>query len=295
MRSRCLPCEHSMDTFFDTHLHVWDPVTLELPWLPLDSELRRPFTSSAFRIEGAQLGITDAVYMEVDTPADGHGTELELIQATMDRADSIVRSAVMGGRPDSADFKAWIGRLKKDPRIVGVREVLHTADRLPGRCLEESFIRGVRALGRRGLLFEACVRSEELKDVAELARACPRTKIVLDHHGNPNVEGGATDQWRRAIDEVAAQRNTLGKMSGLIQHMSNPDWTTAMFAPFMNHLIDAFGADRVVWGSNWPVCLLRGDLGPWVETTNDVLAGRSPSERRAIMRGTAERVYLPRS
>ncbi len=284
-----------METFFDTHLHVWDPVTLDLPWLASDSPLRRPFTSGAFRIEGAQLGITDAVYMEVDTTPELHSTELELVQALLDRSDSIVRSAVLGARPDAPDFRSWIDRLREDRRIVGIREVLHTDEKPRGRCLEEDFAKGIRAAGRKGLLFEACVRSDELEDVAELARLCPRTKIVLDHHGNPDVQGGVTDAWRRGIDAVAAQKNTIGKMSGLIQHMSKPDWTTAMFTPFMSHLVDAFGADRIVWGSNWPVCLLAGDLGPWVETTNEVLATRTPEERTAIMHGTAQRVYGVRS
>ena len=177
-----------MDTLLDTHMHIWDPAVLELPWLAGVPELNREFTLAEFRAEAEQLSITNAIYMEVAAAVTSFGAELETVRVTMD-SDPFLAGAVVGGRPGSPEFASWLDVLAEDPRIHGVREVLHTAVKPAKRCLEEDFIAGIQLLGERGYTFDACMRAGELQDIARLANACPDTTIVLDHFGKPACRG----------------------------------------------------------------------------------------------------------
>lgn len=280
-----------MDAIFDTHLHVWDPTILNLEWLDDAPEFNRAFSIQEYLREAEPLGIAEIIYMEVDAHESCFQTELDCVHSLLEDSGSRIQGAVMGGRLDAPDFSDWLDVLLSDPRVYGVREVLHTPQRPAGHCLQPAFLDGVRLLGARGLVFDACVRVGELTDVAALAKACPNTTIVLDHLGNPPIQDGPTEAWRSSLEAVARQPNTVGKMSGLIQNTSAENWTTEDFAPFMELFITAFGPQRIVWGSNWPVCGLDGSLSRWVQTTLEVLMGYSDAEKSAVLHDNAQRIY----
>ncbi|MCH2162435.1 MAG: amidohydrolase family protein [Phycisphaerales bacterium] len=280
-----------MDPLVDTHVHIYDPQALELGWVKHVPLLDRVFSADDYEALARPLGIVGAVYMEVDADPPIHGRELAMIKAEMDRPGCLLKGAVVGGSPSDPAFAGWLDVLAADPRVVGVRQVLHNAGIPPGTCLQPAFIEGVQALGERGLVFDVCIRWDDLGDAVELARACPGTSLVIDHHGNPPVPSGIDEAWRRRLDAVAGEPNTVGKMSGLIQHMENASWDTEMCAPYMEHQLDAFGPDRVVWGSNWPVCTLHGSLERWVAASREVMEARSGEERAAVFHGNAQRIY----
>ena len=280
-----------MDPLYDTHVHVWDPGVLDLPWLKGSPAFDRIFSWQEYLRDAQSLGITEAIYMEVDAKETSFDAELAVVKDLLNTPGTILRGAVMGGRPGSPDFASWLDVLAGDPRIRGVRETLHTPSRPAGRCLDPAYINGVRLMGERGFTFDACMRVGELADAASLAAACPDTTIVLDHLGNPPISAGVSDSWRRALEALAAEPNMVGKMSGLIQNADGETWSTEDFAPFMECLLEAFGPERVVWGSNWPVCTLKGSLSRWVATTHEVLQARSEPERAAVLHGNAPRLY----
>ena len=249
------------------------------------------WSPASYEAEAAPLGIESALYMEVDAPADAQRLEVSMITSEMDRPGGMFAAAVVGGDPADPEFEVWLDDLRSDSRVVGVRRVLHVEASSPGACLEPAFVAGVQALGKRDLVFDACVRHGEIDDVVALARLCPETTIVLHHLGNPCVPQGIDPEWRASIVRCAEMPNLIGKLSGLIQHLDDDDWGLEEFSPFMSHLVESFGAERVVWASNWPVCNLHGSLERWVSVTRRFLADHSPSERSAVLRGNGERVY----
>ena len=280
-----------MERILDTHVHVYDANALNLDWVADAPLLDGVWAADAYASEAMSVGIDAAVYMEVDAPPQSWEAEFSAIRSEMDRPDTLLRTAVVGGDPAMPGFVDWLDALGRDSRVVGVRRVLHTDASPSGRCLEPAFIAGVRALGERGMVFDACVRPGELGDVIGLARACPGTTIVLDHLGNPAVSQGVDPSWWEVVSGCAEERNIVGKLSGLIQHMHADDWTTATFAPFMDRFVEVFGPSRITWASNWPVCNLHGSLARWVETSLEFLSGFSPDERAAILRTTGQRIY----
>jgi L-fuconolactonase len=174
--------------------------------------------------------------------------------------------AVVGGRPAAPDFADYLDRVTAGDGatyIKGVRQTLHGGGTPPGFCLGDNFVRGMRTLGEHGLCFDLCLRPGELQDGARLAQMCPDTRFILDHCGNAPVRPGAdlTD-WKRSLDAVAARPNTVCKISGIVAGSGGPgQWTPDDLAPAILHCAGAFGPDRVMFGSDWPVCTLAATYG----------------------------------
>ena len=175
--------------------------------------------------------------------------------------------------------------------IKGLRQVLHASTTPAGYCLAPEFIAGVRELGRRGLSFDLCMRGTELADGVKLAQACPQTRFILDHCGNPDVKQKPTAQWLRAIEAFGKLPNVAGKISGVIAGSDPQKPAIEQLAPFVNHMWESFGPDHVVFGGDWPVCLLGGSYAKWVETLRAIAAGRPRADQQKLFHDNALRVY----
>jgi L-fuconolactonase len=206
----------------------------------------------------------------------------------------------VGGRPASDEFAAHVAKLKQHPQIKGVRQVLHN-DTPQGFCLGEAFVRGMKLLGDSGLSFDLCLRPMELGDGVKLAKLCPQTRFIVDHCGNADpkafLKSGSqekpwhdADTWRREIDALAAQPNVICKISGIVARVPQ-QWSSETLAPIVNHCLDAFGPDRVVFGSDWPVCLLGGSLRSWVDALGEIVANRSNEEQQKLWHASARKFY----
>ncbi len=174
-----------------------------------------------------------------------------------------------------------------------------------GFCLQEAFVRGIRLLGELGLSFDLCLRPKELGDGAKLAEKCPETRFVVDHCGNadPKVFFKADDSrltdgraehdaetWRRDMERLAAQKNVICKISGIVARVPK-QWSADDLTPIVDHCLDAFGPERVVFGSDWPVCLNGAPLREWVEALKQIIANRPLAEQRRLLRDNAVAFY----
>jgi L-fuconolactonase len=152
------------------------------------------------------------------------------------------------------------------------------------------------AAGPTPLVFDLVVRHDQLAACARLAAALPEVPFVLDHLGKPSLTGAASAGpelagWKRGILDLAARPNVTAKLSGLVTEARWDAWQPDDLRPAVDHALDAFGPDRLMFGSDWPVCLLASDYGEWMDTLRDLLAGLSPDEAAAVWAGTARRVY----
>jgi L-fuconolactonase len=199
--------------------------------------------------------------------------------------------AVIGGRPASDDFASYVARFRGDRRVKGVRQVLHGHATPQGYCLQPSFVKGVRLLGEMGLVFDVCLPSALLGDAAKLADACPQTRLVLDHCGNPNVQAGVQDSWMRDMGEVAKRPCVVCKISGIVATAKPREWSADTLAPFVRHCREEFGPDRILFGSDWPVCTLAASLRQWVTALREIAAPWPAADRRKLLRDNAVRWY----
>jgi L-fuconolactonase len=275
----------------DTHVHVWELSKFHLAWLKPGSPLHRDFRWDDYREATEGLNVAKAIYMEVDVDPAQHEREARTVAAICRRGDTALAAAVISGRPASESFANYIRPLAKEPTIKGLRHVLHGPGTPAGYCLRPDFVRGIRLLGELGLSFDLCMRPAELRDGAKLAEACPETRFVLDHCGNAPVFGGDRSAWEKDIAAVAAWPNVSGKVSGIVASTKGHPWRTDDLAPIINHVLEVFGPDRVVFGGDWPVCLLGAPLARWVAALREVVRDRSEAEQRKLFHDNAVRVY----
>ena len=276
----------------DTHQHLWDRTRFDLPWLKDAKEpLSKDHTPEVYAQETAGLGISATIYMEVDVRHDQREAEAKYVYGLCDDPKNPMAGAVVGGDPAQGDFKAYLDRIAS-PHLKGVRQVLH-GGLAKGYCLKPEFVVGVQELGKRGLRYDLCLRSDELADGAALAKKSPETRFVLDHCGNAPVTGTAAqlETWRRGLEQVAACPNTIVKISGIIAGTKPGVSFVEQLMPCIHRTLDTFGPDRVIFASDWPVCTLRASLKEWVATLQTLVAARPDTEQRKLFYDNAVRFY----
>jgi predicted TIM-barrel fold metal-dependent hydrolase len=279
----------------DTHQHLWDLHKFRLPWVKEGTLLERSYLLSDYHAAAAVTGIEQTVYMEVDVEPSQHAAEADFVLDCCRRPETKMVAGVVSGRPAADDFAAYVARFKGSPHIKGIRQVLHGGGTPPGYCLDPKFVRGVRRLGELGLRFDLCMRTAELSDAGKLVDQCPDTQFILDHCGNAPLhspDGAAPDrtQWRKDMDHLAKRKNLVCKVSGLV-NTAKKGWRPDDLAPIVSHIFDAFGPDRVMFGGDWPVCLLGATLAEWVNALKAVVASRPEQEQRKLVHDNAVRVY----
>lgn len=279
-----------MIAIVDTHQHLWDLTQFHLPWLDGGGPLAKSHTPEDYRRETQGLNVVKTVYMEVDVEASQRVAEAEYVLGLCADPDNPMAGAVIGGNPASEGFADYIARFQPNPYLKGVRQVLHGG--LPaGTCLRPEFVRGVHLLGEAGLRFDLCLRSEELLDGAQLAGRCPGTRFVLDHCGNADPKAADRSQWERDIAQVAQQPNVVCKISGIVAGARPGAWTADDLAPIIRHCAEVFGRDRIMFGSDWPVCTLTASYRRWVEALQAIVADWSETDRRKLFHDNAISFY----
>ncbi|MCH8048378.1 MAG: amidohydrolase family protein, partial [Planctomycetes bacterium] len=289
--------EAGLPPIIDTHQHLWDLSKFKPPWLAgAPKVLARSYVTADFLKATGELNVVKAVYMEIDVDPRQQIEEAEHVIALCKSKDHPTAAAVISGRPGSEEFKAYITRFKDSPYIKGVRQVLHVDETKRGLCLQDQYVSSMRLLGKLGMSFDLCMRPTELSDGLKLAQKCPDTRFIVDHCGNadPKVFMSAkrrgdvqpwhqADPWRRDMAALAKQENVICKISGIVARAPKDDWKSDDLAPIINHCLDVFGPDRVVFGGDWPVCRLVATYRQWVTALKEVISERKRSEQRKLL------------
>jgi predicted TIM-barrel fold metal-dependent hydrolase len=270
----------------DTHLHLIYPETFTYEWIKGSIELNRPWTVEAYwaEVEANDLGIEAAIHMEVDVLESEMITESEFALNVHPQ----VVAAIANGRPESKDFPAYLEKVTAIGKVVGIRRLIQGQP--PELSTTPLFIENLKRLPAYGLTFDICAKSHELEIANRLVQAAPEVQFVLDHCGNPKIGEGEWETWARQIDAIAANRNVVCKVSGILANVKG-NWTVDQLRPYVEHVIEQFGWDRVVWGSDHPVVTLFADLTRWVRATREIIAGCSKEEQEKLLHRNAERVY----
>ena len=282
----------------DTHQHLWVRDQVDPPWLTGAANiLRLSYGPEEYREATRGLNMR-SIYMEIDAAEADLDEEARTVIDWCGVKGSQMVGAIIGGRPASEGFGDYLGRHAASKVVHGVRRVLHGGSTPAGTCLDPKFVAGVRLLGERGLTFDLCMRPGELDDGATLAKRCPETRFVIDHCGNVDPKAflkgmkasHPVDDWKRSMDGLAALPNTVCKISGLVARAPLA-WDAGALAPAVNHCLDAFGPDRVIFGSDWPVCLTRATLQQWVNALREIIAMRPAGDQEKLWSGNALRMY----
>ena len=270
----------------DAHVHLWDLAVRDQPWIPPGSPIRRDFTLADLRAAIGSTRVERVVAVQVLNNAEETAT---LLQHSQDAAD-VVTGVV--GWVDLAEpsLSEVLARMSGAGRLVGIRhQALAEAD--PAAWLGSPVVhRGLTQLDRAGLPFDLMIRPPHFPAALAAARTHPSLRFVLDHLGKPPIAAGELRPWAAGLRRLAREPNVSCKLSG-VQTMAAPDWTFADLAPFLDVALDAFGAGRILFGSDWPVSTQAATYQDVLNVATTACATLSPAERRTVLADNARQVY----
>ena len=274
----------------DTHLHVWDPGRLRYPWLADIPPLNRPFQPADYGRACGPVRVEKMVFVQAECEFAQYKEECDWVTslaAAEPRIEGIVPWAPLE-KGDAA--RAELRELAANRLVKGIRRMIQLEPD-PGFCIRPDFIRGVRMLPDFNMHFEICIAHHQMENTIELVRQCPGVRFILDHIGKPDIRNGLLDPWRTHLRALAAMPNVCCKMSGLVTEADFESWTAEDLKPYVDHVLDCFGFNRTMYGSDWPVATLATDYPRWVETLEWAVGGCSPVELKKLFRDNAIGFY----
>jgi L-fuconolactonase len=273
----------------DAHHHFWDPTRVDYPWLTDElAAIRRPFGPADLAPLVVAAGI-DATVLVQTRSSLAETEEFLAIAATT----AFVRGVV--GWVDLRDPAVGdtVARLRAGPggeRLVAIRHQVHDeAD--PDWLGRDDVRRGIRAVGAAGLAYDLLVRARELPSARDVVKSLPDVRFVVDHLAKPAIRAGADPAWEAAVATFRGLPNAWWKLSGLVTEADWESWRPSDLQPFVDRVLDAAGADRLMFGSDWPVCLLAAGYDEVLATAQTLIASLTADEQAAILGGTAVEIY----
>lgn len=275
----------------DAHHHLWDPAQRSYPWMAAEpmAPIRRSYDLADLERVTRPLGIEATVLVQAVSTVE----ETDHLLAVAEASHGLVGGVVGWTDLTSADVSGQLAALRSGAggaHLVGVR---HQAENEPDPdwLVRPDVAAGVAAVGDAGLVYDLLVKAAQWSAALALVRRTPGTVFVLDHAGKPGVAGGEWATWAPMISALAGEPNVRVKLSGLVTEARWDDWTTAQLRPYAEHVLDRFGADRVMLGSDWPVCELAGDYACVTHSLRSLLNGLGDDERALVLGGTVARTY----
>jgi len=273
----------------DAHQHLWDLDLFRYAWLRDLPVLNRSFRMNDYCDATKGRAIEKSVHLEADVDEPFMVDETKYVLRLADRADNPLEGVVACGRPESKEFKTYLERILGHPKLKGIRRILHTQPDDLGQS--ETFIENVNSLAGYGLSFDLCVLARQLPLAIRLVSRCPEVTFILDHCGVPQVREKILDPWRANIHAIAKFPNVFCKISGLVAYADPRNWTAEDLRPYVEHAIECFGWNRVLFGSDWPVCMLTASYQQWVDALVSLTRGAGEVNQKKLFQENAIRIY----
>ncbi|WP_327003826.1 amidohydrolase family protein [Dactylosporangium sp. NBC_01737] len=281
---------HAPREIVDAHHHLWVRAEHPQPWINATTmaAINADFTVDDLTPLAADAGVTQTVVVQ-SISSEAETTDLLRLAHSTDLIGGVVGWVDL----TAADVADRIARMRAGDggdRLVGFRHLIQEEADL-GFLDRPDFRRGVAAVGAAGLVFDLVIRRHQLPAAARLVRDLPGVSFTLDHLGKPSPPYSRNGGWARDLRTLAQLPNTTAKLSGLVTEVDWSSWTPAQLRPAIEHALDTFGPSRLMFGSDWPVCLLASSYQRWIETLAALLDPLDETSQAMIWRGTARRVY----
>jgi L-fuconolactonase len=261
----------------DSHQHFWQVGHFDYPWMSPDVKvLYRDYLPSTLEPILKESGVAKTV----------------LVQASNSLAETYWLLSLAEHRPFIAGVVGWVDLkdpdmeqelevLTANPKFKGVRHLVES-EAADDWLVQPSVLRGLRVLEKLRVSYDLLVHTRHLKHVETVAQACPNLRLVIDHMAKPPIASGEIAEWARALKEVSAYPNIWCKLSGLVTEANWTSWTIADLRPYVERALEFFGPKRLMFGSDWPVCLLAASYVQVLETFRSLLAGLAEEDRSRV-------------
>ncbi len=282
-----------MIPILDTHQHLIYPSELNYPWCQDEPALKdRSFTLEKYQSLTAEFGVTRSLFMEATGAAEQIAEEAGFFTQLAEKDDNILTGVIASCRPEYDDFDAQLERIVSQ-KVVGMRRILHVE---PDELSQSAnFRKNIASLADHQLSFDICMLQRQHDLAYELVKSCPDTTFILDHCGNPVLQNDAFASWKSGMQKLATLPNLNLKISGIVVNTVGdqvPD--LELLRPWLESCVDVFGFDRLVFGSDWPVCNITTTLPAWLGIARSFFGQFSEHEQTALWHKNAERIYLQR-
>jgi predicted TIM-barrel fold metal-dependent hydrolase len=273
----------------DTHQHLIYPEQFPYSWCKdIPALARKPFRLEEYRAAARGTGISQTLFMDagVDDPHTKAETDFFLQLAT--RLETGIVGVLATCRPEEENFPAYLESILH-PKLKGLRRILHV---VPDELSQmPRFTKNLARLAQYNLTFDLCLLARQLPLGAKLIRQFPNQQFILDHCGVPDIKGNGLDPWRQHIRDLSKFPNLACKISGVVAYCDPQRVTVDAIRPYVEHCIECFSWERVIFGGDWPVCNTTASLGRWVEIIKEITGKESGGNREKLFSQNAERIY----
>jgi len=270
----------------DSHQHFWRYGPAQYPWIgDRMTVLKRDYVPADLEPLLQASGFEGTIAVQAQQAAPETDWLLELAER-----HAFIRGVVGWVDLRAADVDAALERYAARPKLVGVRHIVHDEPD-DDFLLREDFRRGVARLRAHGLVYDLLLFPKHLPRAVKLVEQLPEQSFVLDHIAKPFIRDGLVSPWREELRRLASLPNVSCKLSGMVTEARWNEWRPADIHPYLDAVLEAFGASRLMIGSDWPVCLLAGDYARTMSVVVDWADRLSAVERDGILGGNAARVY----
>lgn len=272
-------------TRIDAHQHFWDIARGDYHWLtPELGPIYRNFLPSDLAPNLEAHGISGTILVQAAPTL----AETRFMLSLADNSPA-VKGVVGWVDFESTDAPQIISDLAAHPALVGLRPMIQDIED-DDWMLRDNLTPAFEALIANDLTFDALTFPRHLENLSALLIRFPDMRVVIDHGSKPLIRDSLIDDWAASMKQLAADTNAFCKLSGLVTE-AKPDWSVDDLRPYVDHLLSTFGPQRILWGSDWPVCLLASSYERWVEATEILLNGLTPDEKDAVLGLNALRAY----
>jgi L-fuconolactonase len=270
----------------DAHHHYWNYDPLAYDWIDdAMKAIRRDFLPEHLSSALAEAGVDGVITVQARQMIEETEWLLEMARQTP------FMKGVVGWLPLTEDnLECHLIRFSEEPLLKGLRHVIQgEAD--PEFMLRPDFNRGIALLKKYGFVYDILIVERQLPNTIKMVDKHPYQPFVLDHIAKPLIGKNELSPWKENIRELAKRPNVCCKLSGMVTEADYQLWTPEQLQPYFEVVMEAFGPDRLLYGSDWPVCLVATSYNSWAELVKKNIAAFSPEEQAGIMGGNAQRVY----
>lgn len=276
--------------YIDAHQHFWIYSAEEYDWIDESMvPLRRDFLPGDLAPERHEAGFHGSIAVQARQSLEETRWLLELADG-----DPSIMGVVGWVDLRSPDVQSQLGAFSRNSKLVGIRHIVQSEpdDQF---MLREDFLRGISLLERFDLTYDILIYPRHLAVAAEFVKQFPRQRFVLDHLSKPNIKTGEIKAWAAGIRRLAEFPNVFCKLSGLVTEADWKNWKPEQIAPYIGVALEAFGSERLMIGSDWPVCMVAGTYGRVMDIVKTYLARYSAEVQEGVLGGNAQRFWkLPR-
>jgi L-fuconolactonase len=274
----------------DTHLHLWNPGQFRYPWLDDIPLLNKPYLLEDYNRATGPVQVEKMVFLQCEVEPSQFMQEAAWITELAGQ-DTRIQGMVPWAPLELGDeARPHLERLAQNPLVKGIRRIIQFEPD-SAFCLRPGFVEGVQALPDYNFSFDICITHPQMANTIRMVEQCPEVSFILDHIGKPDIKQQLFEPWRTELRQLAAFPNVWCKISGLVTEADHQRWTREDLKPYIDHVIDCFGFDRVLYGGDWPVAYQAAEYPRWVETLAWAVEGCSPQELRQLFHDNAIQFY----